>query len=149
MRRVSTTGGKAMKWEGVPQMRALFAEFAIALGEDGLGEKRRELKDILIKPAFVMRDEIRDLVPVRTGRLRNAIFASRGREDKPGVIIGVNAKEAPYGRFVERGTSKMVAQPFFRPGITATAPSVANLISGDMKKLIEGMANELKYRPSK
>lgn len=130
-------------------MQKLFSEFAIALGPDGMGEKRAELKDILIKPAYVMRDEMRDLVPVKTGNLRDAIFATRGPDDKRGVLVGVSKKKAPYGRFVERGTSKMAAHPFFRPGINAVAPTVANMISGDMKKLIEGMANQLGYHPPK
>ena len=148
MARSVSTSSKAFKWEGVPQMKAMFNEYAIALGPDGMGTARKELKDMLIKPAYVMRDEAKDMVPVKTGNLRDAIYATRGPEDKRGVLVGVNRKKAPYARFVEKGTSKMPAQPYFRPAINAVAPSVANMISGDMKKLLEGMANRLGYHPA-
>lgn len=144
--RVSTSS-KAFKWEGVPQMQKMFSQFAVALGPEGMGTARKQLKDILIKPAYVIRDEAKDLVPVRTGTLRDAIYATRGPEDKRGVIVGVNGKKAPYAKYVEKGTSRTPAHPYFRPAINATAPSIANMISGDMKKLLEGMANQLGYHP--
>jgi len=128
-------------------MQKLFAEYAIALGPDGMGTARQELKDMLMKPAFVIRDEARDMAPVVTGTLRDSIFAARGPDDKRGVIVGVNLKKAPYGRYIERGTSRMPAHPYFRPAVTAVSPTIANMISGDMKKLIEGMANKLGYHP--
>jgi len=145
--RVATTG-KAFKWEGVPEMKKLFNEFAIALGPDGMGTARAELKDILLKPAMVIRDESKDLVPVRTGNLRAAIYATKGPDDKRGVIVGVAGKKAPYAGYVERGTSKMPASPYFRPAIIAVRPLIANMISGDMKTLLEGMANKLGYHPA-
>lgn len=136
-----------MKWEGVNEMQKMWNEFAVALGPDGMGTARKELKDILIKPAYVIRDEAKDLVPVKTGNLRDAIYATAGPDDKRGVLVGVNGKKAPYAKYVERGTSRNAAHPYFRPAITATAPSIANMISGDMKKLLEGMAGKLGYHP--
>jgi HK97 gp10 family phage protein len=144
--RVSTTS-KAFKWEGVPQMQKLFSQFAIALGPEGMGTARAQLKDILMTPAKVIRDEAKDMVPVKTGNLRDAIFAARGPDDKRGVVVGVNGAKAPYARYVEKGTSRMPAHPYFRPAINAVAPAIANMIADDMKKLIEGMANELGYHP--
>jgi HK97 gp10 family phage protein len=142
--RISTTS-KAFKWEGVPEMKKMFAEMAIALGPDGMGTARGQLKDILMTPAMVIRDEAKDMVPVRTGRLRDAIFAARGPDDRRGVIVGVNGSKAPYARMVEKGTSRTPAHPYFRPAINAVAPTIANMIAGDMKKLIEGMAEQLGY----
>jgi len=149
-----STGGKAFKWEGITEMKKMWAEFAIALGEEGMGTARAELKDALIKPAYVIRDEAKDLCPYNPKRkegihLRDAIFATKGPDDKKGVIVGVNLKKAPHGILVEKGTSRMQAHPYFRPAVTATRPLVANMISGDMKKLIEGMANKLGYHPPK
>jgi HK97 gp10 family phage protein len=144
--RVATTG-KAFKWEGVDQMKKMFNDLALALGPDGMGTARDQLKDVLLVPAMVIRDEAKDLAPVRTGNLRNSIYAAKGPDDKRGVIVGVNGRQAPYGRFVERGTSRMPAQPYFRPAMAATRPLVANLIADGLKPLIEGMASKQAYHP--
>lgn len=55
-------------------------------------------------------EEMRERVPVRTGRLRESI-----RQTKPGVVeVG-----ADYGVFVDRGTSHMSPQEFTRPSVNA------------------------------
>ena len=141
------TGGKPFQWEGVPQMKKMFNDMALALGPDGMGTAREQLKDVLLVPAQVIRDEAKDLVPVRTGNLRDSIYAAKGPSDKRGVIVGVDGRKAPYGRFVERGTSRMPAQPYFRPAMAATRPLVANLIADGLKPLLEGMAAKLAYHP--
>jgi HK97 gp10 family phage protein len=54
--------------------------------------------------------EMRARVPVRTGRLRESI-----QQTAPGVVtVG-----APYGVYVDRGTSKMPPQEFVRPAVNA------------------------------
>jgi len=152
-----STSTKAFKWEGVPEMKRLFARMAEQIGPDGMGEARHELKDALMPAAFTIRDEARDLAPVYrgvlpkgqppAGTLRQAIYAARGPDDRPGVVVAVDFKQAPYARFVERGTSKMPAEPFFRPAVIATRPLIANLVAGGLKKVIEGMADKLAYHP--
>tara|TARA_Y100000768_G_scaffold5937_1_gene4201 strand:- start:3079 stop:3447 length:369 start_codon:yes stop_codon:yes gene_type:complete len=50
-------------------------------------------------------------VPVDTGTLKQSVFL----EGKPfSIVVGYNAN---YSRFVEEGTSKMKAKPFFEPSI--------------------------------
>lgn len=53
--------------------------------------------------------------PVLTGNLRRSETFDV-HEDSNGVDIGVT-KEAPYGTYVEKGTSKQKAQPFLEPAI--------------------------------
>lgn len=65
-----------------------------------------------------IRDEARRRAPVRTGYLRGSIHSE-------GVTAGKTAEvwvEADYGVYVEMGTYKMAAQPFFLPAIEAVAP---------------------------
>ena len=145
---VKITGatGAAMKWEGVDEMKRLFNQFAVALGPDSMGTARDKLKGAMMRAAVVIRDEAKDLAPSRTGALRNSIIATKGPDNKPGVVVMVLRY---YGRFIERGTSKMTAQPFFRPAIAATRPMVANLIAEGLKPIIEEMATELAYHPPK
>src|SRR5262252_2220051 len=46
-----STSTKAFKWEGVPEMKRLFARMAEQIGPDGMGEARHELKDALMPAA--------------------------------------------------------------------------------------------------
>jgi HK97 gp10 family phage protein len=148
---------KAFKWEGVPQMMRLFTTMAEAIGPDGMGTARAQLKDALMIPAKTIRDEARDLAPVYEGKLpageppagtlRDAIYVTRGPDDRPGVVVAVDLKKAYYARFVELGTSKMAARPYFRPAVISTRPLVANMIADGLKGIIEGMAQQLAYHP--
>jgi HK97 gp10 family phage protein len=74
-----------------------------------------------------MRTEARAQAVVRTGRMRSSVTAES--EDGTGEVLAsgrVFADEeiAPYAAFVERGTSRMRAQPYFAPA-QARAESVA------------------------
>jgi HK97 gp10 family phage protein len=152
-----STSAKAFQWEGVPELKRLFANLAEAIGPDGMGTAREQLKDALMVPALTIRDEARELAPRYAGKLpasqppagtlREAIYAAKGPSDRPGVVVAVDFKKAYYAGFVERGTSKMPAQPYFRPAVTATRPLVANMIAGGLKKLIEEQVEKLAYHP--
>jgi HK97 gp10 family phage protein len=146
--------GKAFKWEGVDEMKKLFNSMAQQLGPDGMGEAREQLKDILLKPAMMIRDEAIDLAPEGpTGRLKKAVKAEKAPEGERGAVVWVAKRSKDggvfYARFVERGTSKMAAKPFFRPAILAVKPLIANVIAQDMKPLLEGMATKLGWHPGK
>lgn len=71
--------------------------------------------DAVAKSTFAVAQRARALVPVDTGRLKDAIDSSRTVTGLSGSV-GVN-KSAPVGywRYVEFGTSRMSARPFFRP----------------------------------
>lgn len=55
-------------------------------------------------------EEAKSRAPVRTGTLRDSIRVRRVNQYRNDVVVG-----APYGQFVEFGTSRMAAQPFFIP----------------------------------
>ena len=145
--RVAT--GKAFKLEGVEQMKKEFTLLAKSLSPEAQLNARKQLKAILMKPAMVLRDEAMDLAPRRTGKLASSIIAYDPGDDQQGVRVRQDKKIAFYGRFVERGTSKMAAKPFFRPAIQAVRPLVARMIQEDLKKLIEQLASENAYHPPK
>lgn len=70
------------------------------------------------KAATVILQKAKELVPVRTGFLRDS-----------GVLVGTGygyhvAFQANYAAFVEFGTSKMAAQPYLRPAIDASEHQV-------------------------
>lgn len=64
--------------------------------------------------------------PVRTGQLRDSGHVEPG--DRPGQSLVVF--DAPYAGFVEFGTSRMKANPFFRRAIARSRAEVADLLAG-------------------
>lgn len=54
--------------------------------------------------------------PVKTGALRDSIHVE-GSGSESTVVVGMN-----YGSYVEYGTSRMGAQPFFWPALEANRP---------------------------
>ena len=68
--------------------------------------------DVIAKSSFAVAQRARALVPVRTGKLKAGIVAaSTGLNGR----VGTNAPDLFYWRFVEFGTVRMGASPFFRP----------------------------------
>ena len=59
----------------------------------------------------------------KPGNLRDSIYqAYADKESQDGLAVyrvSYNKRKAFYGRFVERGTSKMAAKPFIRPAYDA------------------------------
>lgn len=77
----------------------------------------------------------KDNAPVRTGTLRDSIGVKVKPNDKE-VYIGTmidKFPEDPYGKYVELGTSKMVAQPFLRPAATEHSAEYKKLMEESMK----------------
>jgi len=128
---------KAMKLEGVPQMVKTLNDIAQTLSGEAKNAFSDKTREIAMKPANAIRDEAKDMVPVVTGTLRDAIFAGPLKE-RVGALIGV--KGVFYAAWVEYGTQKMPAHPFFRPAINAVRPLAANMMAGDLKSLIEEVA---------
>lgn len=63
---------------------------------------------------FAITQRARALVPRDSGRLFASIGSTRVVSGLQGQV-GITNREAYYWRFVEFGTSRMAAQPFFRP----------------------------------
>ncbi len=132
-----STSTKAMKLEGVPQLVKTLQDMAKTLNGEGAAAMTDRLKGIVMKPAMVVRDEAKDLVPVLTGNLREHIFAGPLTQ-RVGALVGV--KGVRYADFVEFGTSRSEAHPYFRPALNGTRPLYANMIAGDLKSLIDDLA---------
>jgi HK97 gp10 family phage protein len=97
------------------------------------------LKEEFLKAALVLRDRAKQLVPVRTGRLRDAVFATKKAIEKPNVLAGVlrhGERGAPYAQIVEYGRHGAQAHPFFRPAITSTRGAMAKIIVEGFQKVI-------------
>ena len=64
----------------------------------------------------------RQLVPVRTGRLRSSIYA------KVHEWVAEVGAEAAYALFVELGTRYMQARPFISPAVLERLPRLEQII---------------------
>jgi HK97 gp10 family phage protein len=97
------------------------------------------LKEEFMKAATILRDRAKQLVPVRTGRLRDAIFATKKAIERPNVLAGVSRRgprAAPYANIVEYGRHGAQAHPFFRPAITSTRGAMAKAIVEGFQRVI-------------
>src|SRR2546428_4258826 len=85
-----------------------------------------EVQNILHDGAQRVAEHAREIVHVRTGRLRDSIIVEGGIEvdaDEAFQPIAVVAT-APYAKFVEEGTSKMTPRPFLEPALEEIEPEV-------------------------
>ncbi len=101
-----------------------------------------EVRRVLMRGAFVIRDEAKARVPVDTGKLKESIIATYGKKDPDdlNVLVGVKYGKggAPHAHLVEFGTSKMQPRRFFRPAVTAKKNETGEIIAEGLRKLIEG-----------
>ena len=120
----------------------------------GLKELINKLKDIqdkvqdeqvdkvLMQAAQHVKDEIRANCPTDTGALRESIIATYGKPKGPDgvrdVVVLSKTGDVPYGPFVEYGTSKRPAQPFFRPGVAQAKSEVKKILAEGLKNILKG-----------
>jgi HK97 gp10 family phage protein len=154
---VTLTGIEEMK----RQLQALPAEI-----------RKTVLAGALFAGAKTLRDEVKSRAPVRTGNLRNNIIAYRDRHPEQfgaAVHYSVMVKrlkvarkvkrllrraknagasirivdDAYYWRFLEYGTSKMSARPFFRPAIDVVQPQLVKIVGDQLQVGIDRAAKKL------
>lgn len=131
------------KWEGTDDLRQSLENVGLALDD-----KDKAVKDAIYDGAAVkFVAEARARAPEKTGRLRNAIYASKGSKATRGVLLGVrrgkgrdDPKGAFYAHFVEFGTSKHSPQPYFRPALLKMAGTYADDIAPGIRKIVETTA---------
>lgn len=145
---------------GLGELQADFERLAKAAGN-------KIVRDAVMAGARIARDKARAAAPVRTGKLKKNITATRLKQsDTPGgATAGVRVKspkvkqskalkrpgkkgrtsatdwDAPfYWKFLELGTSKMRAHPFIRPAWDGSLPQIEKAVSD---KLAEGIDNAI------
>lgn len=128
--RLGNVARDVFKLEGVDEIKKNIAKIL----DRTSGEK---IKKVYMRAAMIAVREARSIVPVRTGKLRDAIFADYGDPTKPNVLVGVNYRKAPHAHLVEFGTVKTPAHPYFRPAVTATRSLMAATIIEGFKEILD------------
>jgi len=115
----------------------------------------RKLQDQAVKNAMAagarkIRDEAKNLVPVRTGTLKENIVVSRTvkkggkrRSLKGSVVIGIKDEARFYAHLIEFGTSQTSAQPFLRPAFDAKHDEALQVIGKKIGDQVEKKARKL------
>ena len=124
-----------VKIEGLSELSKQLQELAKA----GDPEK---VEPILMKGAKKLADAIRDRAPLGpTGNLKKSVKAKKLKplgSEPASAAAAVDRKIAPHAHFVENGTSRAPAHPFFRPAVDSTMPEVEREVVSELEKLVEG-----------
>jgi HK97 gp10 family phage protein len=140
----------SIEWAGISELLKTYEACGVALDD-----KSPEVKDIIFKPSAAAIENARSLAPLGTitttkhkpGTLRRSLLATRGPKSQRGVFMVARKKIAPYAAFVEFGTSKMTAHPFFRPAMLVFGSTYVNDVAPEVKALLEKTAAANAYHP--
>jgi HK97 gp10 family phage protein len=103
-----------MNIEGAEDFQQAVSRFDLAM--------QRHVHRQLVSWAADVKASVRKLVPVRTGYLRNTIYAEITE-----WVAAIGA-DAAYALFVEFGTRYMQAQPYLYPAILEHLPRLERII---------------------
>lgn len=107
------------------------------------------LDEALFAAGEVVAAAVKSRAPKRTGKLANSVYVAtpkrstyttdddNEKERKPEkgeVVVGVASFHA---HFIEAGTSKMAAKPFFRPAFDATRRQAAQVAADKLRESLE------------
>ena len=132
-----------MKWQGAPEMKRTFTKTG-----EALDDRTDEVKNVLMVPSKAAMDRASVLAPKKTGLLSESMYATKGGPRMRGIKMGIK-KKAWYARFVEFGTSKMAAHPFFRPAVLAMNSTYIADIAPGIKNVVESTCAKYAYRPGR
>ena len=101
-----------------------FDDTCIAAALQAFADRSQEaMRAGAYEAATVLYNEMRILVPVKSGTLRDSIYRYRDIDQsvdgKEVFYIGPNKNKAPHWHLVEFGTVKMAAKPYIRPAFDA------------------------------
>lgn len=92
------------------------------------------LRAALTRAGEPVRDEAERRAPRRSGKLaRNIMLEWQGRRRR--VAVGPH-KDAYYGEFQERGTSRHPAQPFLRPALDSKKEEAFEIMARELGKAL-------------
>jgi HK97 gp10 family phage protein len=149
-----------------------FAELQRKLHEFGDRIAAKEQANATRAAAVVFRDAMRETAPVRTGFLRANVVVNKRRSSEGKWVVKYGARIKPgrrlkygntaenrrrrrvgkkyqtespafYARFLEYGSSKMLAKPFIRPSF---GPNVQKALDAFEARMRKGIDDAMKQR---
>lgn len=110
--------------------------------DDLVKQVERSLPEIVMDAAKIVEDEIKKRTPVKSGALQKSIGTRKLHSNEKRATVLVEAANNDqqgylyYGFFLEFGTSKMAAKPFFRPGVHAAKDRALKSMGENVKGII-------------
>lgn len=105
----------------------------------------KDVENLLVRCAFIIKNKARELVPVDTGNLRDSIVATPGKQKagKPiSAVVTITRKTgAYYANQVEYGNFKQAPQPFMRPAANQSKPEVVETLKVGLKMIIDDIVS--------
>ncbi|MDQ2822037.1 MAG: hypothetical protein M3Y65_16855 [Pseudomonadota bacterium] len=100
------------------------------------------LPQIVLAAANIVFDEINGRIPRDTGDLAGHLDESQNGAGAVAYVTIQVGQSGPGGNerkgiFLEYGTSKMAARPFFRPGVDASREKAEQLLQSRILKVID------------
>ncbi len=102
-----------------------------------LDAMRSKLPAAVQSGAFLIENEAKLLVPVRTGTLRRSIHTDIEQVDQDRVTARVSPG-VDYGVYVELGTRRQRAKPYIRPAFEAQKGNAIQEISNSLGAMLRG-----------
>lgn len=142
------------QFAGVKEMMKTFTEAG-----NKIDDKDPEIKAAILKPAQAMIANAQNLAPIADkiegkaakkyppGTLKRSLIATVGPANQRGVFIVARKRIAPYASWVEFGTSKMSAHPFFRPAVLQFASTYVQDIAPEVKRILEAATAAKAFHP--
>lgn len=132
---------KSPTLRGLPKLATSLSTLlrTIEAGE-GVGD---EMKEVFMEGARKLRDEAKRMAPVRTGLLRDSIFATKGVARKPSALVGVNFNRAHHAHLVEfghGGPHPAPPHPYMRPALMSQRPVIQKIITDGLSKILKRYA---------
>lgn len=134
--------GKVFSLEGLPELNRAVDNLINGLAPDAV-------EPLLLSAADVITQQVQSNIDrqftVRTGRLAGSPLTrqlDRWDRKEPATAISAidrsHAGGAPHAHLLERGTSRMAAQPFFRPAVDAKRFEVVDIVAAGVAQMVEG-----------
>ncbi|OFW68309.1 MAG: hypothetical protein A2Y74_05995 [Actinobacteria bacterium RBG_13_63_9] len=117
--------------EGLPYMRAQFAELSNKAQRAVMRSALKQTGAVVVKAA-------RAKVPVLTGKLKKSIKSSVSVKEGGLSYVDIGwGKDAFWGLFVEKGTSKRSAHPFLRPALDESHAAILQTFTEALNQQIQ------------
>lgn|SRR6056297_2104576 len=104
------------------------------------GFKPAEVQKAAVDSAEIIRADAERRAPLGpTGNLKksNIVKTLDRNKKRPSAIAAVDRKVAPHAHLLEFGTSKMAANPFFRPAVESQGNRAAENFRTGLEKLVK------------
>lgn len=122
------------------------AELTAALAEIDSESRKKIIPATLREIAKPVLERAKELVPVRTGALRDSLRLSTGGPKKSGEARINVLSRLPYWHQVEFGNVHQAAEPFLRPALIQQAPELIQKFGDGYRKRIERLQRKVARR---